>query len=100
MFLIGKIACKILGPKSRAGFKAGPVGPPNEATNAITNKPTPMKPAPWLPFSKIGECVIDNAQKNRMNDPKNSFTKPLNLLFVASVVENVPKIASGFSVAS
>lgn len=35
----GKSECKIRGPRSRAGFKPGPVGPPSEATNTSTRKP-------------------------------------------------------------
>src|SRR5574341_840858 len=36
---LGKIACKRRGPRSRAGLRPGPVGPPNAATSAKTKKP-------------------------------------------------------------
>jgi len=36
LLLIGKIACIILGPKSRAGLIAKPVGPPNPKPITVT----------------------------------------------------------------
>lgn len=42
LFGIGISAWMILGPKSRAGFNAGPVGPPKEITKVPINKPTPI----------------------------------------------------------
>src|SRR5699024_9554161 len=37
----GSKAWTIRGPRSRAGLRPGPVGPPSEATKVITRKPRP-----------------------------------------------------------
>ena len=91
------MACMIRGPKSRAGFKPGPVGPPKDATNVQTKKPNAKCAVPKL-FWKNGALVIPSAPKNKMNDPKNSFTNPLNLEPTLFIVEKVPNTCSLSSV--
>ena len=55
--LSGSSAWRMRGPRSRAGFKAGPVGPPSEATKVATRKPSPMWAVPRL-FLEKGALVI------------------------------------------
>lgn len=38
---LGSKAWTIRGPRSRAGLRPGPVGPPSDATSVITRKPSP-----------------------------------------------------------
>ena len=90
----GKIACKIRGPRSRAGFNAGPVAPPSEITKAITSSPNPIRSALEFNLSPVSAT----APNTRTNVPRNSLMNPFKLLCSLSIVENVPKIDSALVV--
>src|ERR1041385_2710602 len=53
LLLIGKIACMIRGPKSRAGFMAYPVVPPSESPITQTKNATGIAPTEPKPIGVL-----------------------------------------------
>ena len=62
LFLMGKIACMIRGPKSRAGLMAYPVVPPNPNPIPHTKIPTKKGPRPCSTLEKVPKATTAKAE--------------------------------------
>ncbi len=92
--LMGKRAWAILGPRSRAGLIAYPVGPPRESPIAIISTPTTRGFKPSLNvFAPIASSPNTNTAVPISSDPKLD-----GVCLIAGAVANTLNLAPGSSV--
>lgn len=95
--LIGNKKCEILGPKSRAGLIAYPVGPPND--NPIPNTSNATGNAFNVPNASVG-ADIDNAVNTSTNVAIISVIRLYDVLRMAGALQKTARIRSLSSVTS
>src|SRR3954447_17060612 len=95
---MGRIACMMRGPRSRAGLIAYPVGPPSESPIASTSRPTSRPPSPNDGAAIAALAKIASTPNTSRNVPMISVTMFATVLRIAGAVQNTASFSPGSSV--
>src|SRR6266446_3481305 len=96
---IGRIACAMRGPRSRAGLMAYPVGPPSDRPMPQTRLPTRYGPSPTAgPAVETLLEKIAPTTKTSTNVAITSLSKFVTVLRIAGAVQKHPSFAEASGV--